>query len=117
MDMQQIESFIEIQSDEKGLGEEIFQTENESKINLGKGITVFKISVKDKEIQMKILIIKDTNSYKSNITPTILGNIISCWMVYKLTGKKNIMKIDGVEISSKKNSVRKYFENKIEELF
>jgi hypothetical protein len=117
MNMKQIESFIEIQSDEKGLGQEIFQNENESKINLGKGITVFKISVKDKEIQMKILIIKDSDSYKSNITPTILGNIVSCWMVYKLTGKKNIMKIDGVEISSKKNSIRKYFENKIEEFF
>jgi hypothetical protein len=115
--MKEIEIFIEIQSDEEGLGEEIFNGENESKIRLGKGITVFKDDIKDKEIIIKIVIIKDPNSYKLNITPTILSVIISSWLVYKLTGKKIIMKIEGKEISAKKNSIRKYFEKKIEESF
>ena len=115
--MEEIEIFIEIQSEERLLEEEIFEKINDSKINLGKGIIVYKDSMKDQEIKMKIVMTIDPNSYKPNITPTILGNIISSWLVYKLTSKKCLLKIDGKEIPIKKNSIRINIERKIERLF
>jgi len=115
--MNEIKIPIEIMLNEDSSKIEFFETEEDSKINLGKGIMVFDESENQNKIQLKIIIIKDNDSYNPNITPTILGNIISSWFVYKLTGKKCRLKINEKEISVRKNLITKIVEKHIEKTF